>query len=67
MAAYVIVDTKIRDRETYESYKARAKPLAERHGGRDAHRRGRSLDSRPAGDPALPQPGKRRGVSRRSQ
>ena len=33
MAAYIIVDTKIRDAEGYERYKALARPIAERHGG----------------------------------
>ncbi len=34
MAAYVIVDTKIHDPEGYERYKALARPIAERYGGR---------------------------------
>lgn len=31
--AYVIVDTKIKDHEIYEKYKALAKPIAEKFGG----------------------------------
>ena len=34
MAAYVIVDTKIHDAERYEEYKALARPVAEKYGGR---------------------------------
>jgi uncharacterized protein (DUF1330 family) len=34
MAAYVIVDTKIHDAERYEEYKALARPIAEKYGGR---------------------------------
>jgi uncharacterized protein (DUF1330 family) len=33
MAAYLVVDTRISDKEAYETYKAGAKPIAERHGG----------------------------------
>ncbi len=33
MSAYVIVDTKIRNAEAYEGYKAQAKPIAEKYGG----------------------------------
>ncbi|MBE9477341.1 MAG: DUF1330 domain-containing protein [Proteobacteria bacterium] len=33
MTAYVIVDTKINDPEAYETYKAQAKPIAEKYGG----------------------------------
>lgn len=33
MSAYVIVDTKIKDPEAYEQYKALARPLVEKHGG----------------------------------
>jgi len=33
MTAYVIVDTKINDPEAYETYKAKAKPIAECYGG----------------------------------
>ena len=33
MAAYVIVDTKIKNAEAYEDYKAKARPLVEKHGG----------------------------------
>lgn len=33
MPAYLIVDTKISDLDAYETYKAKAKPLAEKHGG----------------------------------
>ncbi|MEH6360932.1 MAG: DUF1330 domain-containing protein [Amylibacter sp.] len=33
MSAYVIVDTKISDPEAYETYKAQAKPIAEKFGG----------------------------------
>ena len=34
MAAYVIVDTRVNDPEEYEQYKALARPLAEKYGGR---------------------------------
>ena len=34
MAAYMIVDTKIENAEAYEEYKALARPLAEKFGGR---------------------------------
>ena len=34
MAAYVIVDTKIHDAQGYEEYKALARPIAEKYGGR---------------------------------
>ena len=34
MPAYVIVDTKIHDAEGYERYKALARPIAERYGGK---------------------------------
>ncbi|MEX3008436.1 DUF1330 domain-containing protein [Hoeflea sp. TYP-13] len=33
MSAYVIVDTKINDPEAYETYKAQARPIAEKYGG----------------------------------
>lgn len=33
MTAYLVVDTAIEDAEAYETYKLRAKPIAERHGG----------------------------------
>jgi uncharacterized protein (DUF1330 family) len=33
MSAYLIVDTKIEDTDEYESYKALAKPIAEKYGG----------------------------------
>lgn len=33
MPAYVVVDTAIHDDETYERYKALARPIVERHGG----------------------------------
>ncbi|MCL5775746.1 DUF1330 domain-containing protein [Limibaculum sp. FT325] len=33
MAVYLIVDTKISDPAIYEDYKARARPLIEKHGG----------------------------------
>ena len=33
MSAYVLVDTKIKNSEAYDRYKALAKPLAERFGG----------------------------------
>jgi uncharacterized protein (DUF1330 family) len=33
MPAYLLVDTKIHDDETYETYKKGARPIAERHGG----------------------------------
>lgn len=33
MPAYLIVDTKITDPDAYETYKAQAKPVVERHGG----------------------------------
>ena len=32
--AYVLVDTKISNKEEYEIYKAKAKPIAEKFGGR---------------------------------
>jgi uncharacterized protein (DUF1330 family) len=32
--AYVIVDTAIHDAEAYEPYKAAARPIVEKHGGR---------------------------------
>ena len=34
MAAYVIVDTKIKNTEAYEGYKAQAAPIAAKYGGR---------------------------------
>lgn len=34
MSAYVIVDTKIHDADRYEEYKALARPIAEKYGGR---------------------------------
>jgi len=34
MSAYVLVDTRINDPDAYEGYKAQAKPLAEKFGGR---------------------------------
>ena len=33
MAAYLVVDTLIKDAAAYERYKLGAKPIAERHGG----------------------------------
>ena len=33
MSAYVIVDTKITNAEEYETYKAQARPIAEKYGG----------------------------------
>lgn len=33
MPAYLIVDTEITDPAAYETYKAQARPLAEKHGG----------------------------------
>ena len=33
MSAFILVDTKIKDEEAYERYKAQAKPLAESFGG----------------------------------
>lgn len=33
MAVYLIVDTKITDPARYEEYKAKARPLVEKHGG----------------------------------
>lgn len=33
MAAYLVVDTLLTDPELYETYKARAKPIAEQYGG----------------------------------
>ena len=33
MSAFVLVDTKIHDAEAYETYKAQAKPIAEKYGG----------------------------------
>lgn len=33
MPAYLVVDTKITDPETYEAYKTQVKPLIERYGG----------------------------------
>jgi len=33
MSAYIVVDTKIKDPEAYEEYKALAKPIAEKFGG----------------------------------
>ena len=43
MPAIMIVDTKLSDPEAYEEYKALAKPLAEKHGGRYLHRGGRMV------------------------
>ena len=40
MPALMIVDTKVHDPEAYEEYKALAKPMAEKHGGRYLHRGG---------------------------
>ncbi|WP_136658869.1 DUF1330 domain-containing protein [Nitratireductor sp. XY-223] len=34
MSAYVIVDTKISNPEAYETYKAKARPIAEKYGGK---------------------------------
>ncbi len=34
MFAYVLVDTKIKDQDAYDKYKALARPLAESYGGR---------------------------------
>lgn len=33
MPAYVLVDTKLEDPEAYEDYKAKARPIIEKHGG----------------------------------
>ncbi|MEL6281620.1 MAG: DUF1330 domain-containing protein [Pseudomonadota bacterium] len=33
MVAFLIVDTKIHDAEAYETYKAQARPIAEKYGG----------------------------------
>ena len=33
MTAYIIVDTKIENAEEYETYKAKARPIAESYGG----------------------------------
>ncbi len=33
MSAYIIVDTKIENPDAYETYKAQARPLVEKHGG----------------------------------
>ncbi len=33
MSAFIIVDTKIENPEAYETYKAKAKPIAEKFGG----------------------------------
>jgi uncharacterized protein (DUF1330 family) len=33
MSAFIIVDTKIHNRKVYETYKAKAKPIAEKFGG----------------------------------
>ncbi len=33
MAAYLVVDTELTDPDLYESYKANARPLAEKYGG----------------------------------
>lgn len=33
MSAYIIVDTKIKNPEAYETYKAQARPIAEKYGG----------------------------------
>jgi uncharacterized protein (DUF1330 family) len=33
MTAYILVDTKISDPEAYETYKAQARPIAEKYGG----------------------------------
>lgn len=43
MSAYVIVDTKIKNAEAYEGYKAKAKPIVEKYGG-TYKARGGSLD-----------------------
>lgn len=43
MSAYLIVDTDISDPDAYEDYKAKARPIAERHGG-DYIARGGRLD-----------------------
>ncbi|MEM7497458.1 MAG: DUF1330 domain-containing protein [Pseudomonadota bacterium] len=48
MPAYTIVDTKLIDPEAYEEYKARARPIAEKHGGRYLARGG-ALDIVEAG------------------
>lgn len=47
MAAYIIVDTNVKDPERYEEYKALARPIAERFGGRYVVRGGpmRVVDS----------------------
>ncbi|MEL6482015.1 MAG: DUF1330 domain-containing protein [Pseudomonadota bacterium] len=41
MPAYTIVDTKLIDPAAYEEYKAKARPIAERHGGRYLARGGK--------------------------
>ena len=33
MSAYIIVDTRIKNPEAYEDYKAKARPIAEKFGG----------------------------------
>lgn len=33
MSAYIIVDTQIKNSEAYETYKAKARPIAEKFGG----------------------------------
>ena len=33
MSAYLIVDTKIKDNDAYDTYKVQAKPIAEKYGG----------------------------------
>lgn len=34
MSAYIVVDTRIHNAEVYEEYKKRARPIAEKYGGR---------------------------------
>lgn len=41
MTAWLIVDTQISDADAYETYKARARPIAEKHGGEYVARGGR--------------------------
>ena len=43
MSAWLIVDTDVHDPEAYETYKARARPIIEKHGG-EYVARGGALD-----------------------
>lgn len=43
MAAWLIVDTDVHDPESYERYKAKARPIVEKHGG-EYVARGGALD-----------------------